>query len=425
MIKIVIKDLKLFFNDKGSMLMAFAVPIALITLFAFAYGGVGKGNKSNKIVLQVSDLDNTTESKEAIEQLDSLKSIQIKLKDLEDAENAIKTGEASSVLIIHKGFSDSLMAGNVLPLELKYDEAREIEIGLIQQSLIPTISMLPFRLKGSKNVIGKRLVKMTGTEDLQTQQSIQNQSDNLYDVIAKSIAESSQSNDKIKNPSSGFFGEDMKMTKIIKAEHSNRIGLVQAVAGTSVMMLLFSVVGIGLGLLDEKKEGTLKRLIYSPIKPGNILLGKMISANIMSILQLFIMFLFAWLAFGLKIGSQLPGMIITIIATSFACSAFGVFIASFAKKREQIQGLSILIILAMSAIGGSMMPLFFMPAFMQKLAAISVNYWSIQAFFDVFWRNLSVTDPVFLTRILILLLIGGILNTIAVVLFRKNILKLV
>jgi hypothetical protein len=34
-----------------------------------------------------------------------------------------------------------------------------------------------------------------------------------------------------------------------------------------------------------------------------------------------------------------------------------------------------------------MIPLFFMPAFMQKLAVFSVNYWSIQAFYDILGRD--------------------------------------
>lgn len=227
-----------------------------------------------------------------------------------------------------------------------------------------------------------------------------------------------------KNPASNFLAGDIKMTKLVKATSTNQLGLLQAVAGTAVMMLLFSVVGIGMGLLDEKQEGTLKRLRYSPMNPINILFGKMLSANIISILQLIVMFLFASLAFGLDIGSHLLGMFITIVATAFACSAFGMLIASFAKNRQQVQGLSTLIILVMSAIGGSMIPLFIMPAFMQKLAVISVNYWSIQGFYDIFWRNLSVTSPTFISRIVVLLMLGAVLNLLAIILFKRNILKI-
>ena len=46
-----------------------------------------------------------------------------------------------------------------------------------------------------------------------------------------------------------------------------------------------------------------------------------------------------------------------ILATAFACASFGIFIASIAKTRKQVESYSTLIILVMSAIGGSMVPL--------------------------------------------------------------------
>lgn len=422
MIQIAIKDLKLFLKDKRSMILTFAIPIALITLFAFAFGGVGKSNDDSKISMLVSDLDHSSASKEAIKQLDSLKSVKIKLTDLKDAENEIKKGSEGCVLVIHKGFSDSLNTGATLPLELKYDESREIEVGLLQQSLIPTVAMMPFNTGNSKTMMGNRLAKMSGSNDPIVKQQIQNESEGLFDAISKVISESNRN--KNVNPAASFMGNDIKMTKLVKANNDQQLGLIQAVAGTAVMMLLFAVVGIGMGLLEEKQEGTLKRLLYTPMNPLNILFGKMISANIISIFQLLVMFIFAALVFGLDIGSHLPGLIVTIVATAFACSAFGVLLASFAKNRQQVQGLSTLIILVMSAIGGSMIPLFIMPVFMQKLAVVSVNYWSIQGFYDVFWRNLPVFNATFLSRILMLVLIGVVLNAIAVIMFKKNILKL-
>ncbi|WP_369049451.1 ABC transporter permease [Tenacibaculum sp. UWU-22] len=421
MIKLAIKDLKLFFKDKRSMLLTFAIPIALITLFAFAFGGVGKSSKKNKISLLISDLDHTVESKKAIELFDSLKPLEIKMSSIENAEKAIKKGKESCVLVIHKGFSDSLKTGNQLPLELKYDQAKEIEIGLLQQSLIPTIAMLPFNMVNSKAAMGSRLSNLAGISNPEVKQIIQAQYDKLFDAISKGRKNTGE--EKIRSNRS-FMGEDIKMTKLIKATNNNQLGLIQAVAGTAVMMLLFSVAGIGMGLLDEKEEGTLKRLLYTPMNPLNILFGKMLSINIISILQLLVMFVFASLFFGLDIASHLFGLLLMIVATAFACSAFGVLLASFAKNRQQVQGFSTLIILIMSAIGGSMIPLFFMPSIMQKAAVISVNYWSIQGFYDLFWRNLSIFSTTFMSRIIVLLLIGVVLNSLAVIMFRKNILKL-
>ena len=87
---------------------------------------------------------------------------------------------------------------------------------------------------------------------------------------------------------------------------------------------------------------------------------------------------------------NIPGLILMIIATSFAVSSLGIFLAAVAKTRQQAQNLSTIIILVMSAIGGSMIPLFIMPSILQKIALLSVNYWGIQGFYDLFWRALPL-----------------------------------
>ena len=213
--------------------------------------------------------------------------------------------------------------------------------------------------------------------------------------------------------------------KMNNSEEGNLMGLIHSVAGTSVMMLLFSVAMIGGSLLDEKQEGMLRKLLCAPMHPHYILLGKMVFANIISIIQLIIMFVYAWLVFGLDIMHHIPSLVIMIIAIAYACSGFGVILASFAKSRQQVQGFSTLIIMIMSAIGGSMIPLFVMPAFMQNLAVFSVNYWGIQGIYDIFLKHLPLTDITFLSRVFVLIGIGTVLNFIALQMFKKNIFKMV
>jgi ABC-type multidrug transport system permease subunit len=215
------------------------------------------------------------------------------------------------------------------------------------------------------------------------------------------------------------FGE------IDKTNGDNSPGLVHSVAGTAIFMLLFSVAGIGESLLEEKQEGMLKKLLCSPLRSNHILYGKMVFANIISIAQLSIMFVYAGLVFGLAIMHHLPSLVLMIFVTAYACSSFGIFLASFAKSRQQVQTLSTLVVLIMSGIGGSMIPVFMIPEFMQKISVFSVNYWGVQGFYDIFWRLLPLTDITFLSRVLVLIFIGTLLNFIALQMFKKNILKIV
>ncbi|NAS32015.1 ABC transporter permease [Flavobacteriaceae bacterium R38] len=200
----------------------------------------------------------------------------------------------------------------------------------------------------------------------------------------------------------------------------NMGGIVQAIVGTAIMMALFSVAEIGASFLGEKEEGMLKKLLWAPLPKSHILYGKILFANIMVGLQLLIVFIYGKIAFGLDIFINVPAIILMVTAVSYASSGFGVFLAAIGRSRKQVQAYATLIILVMSGIGGSMMPVNMMPDFMQKVSMFSVNYWGMQGFYDVFLRDRGLTDHHFLQALLVLILIGTLLNTIAFILFKKN-----
>jgi ABC-2 type transport system permease protein len=216
--------------------------------------------------------------------------------------------------------------------------------------------------------------------------------------------------------------QTIKWTQIVGIKNDTRLGLIQAVAGTAILMLLFSVAGVGTSILEEKENGTINRLLYSPLKGSTILYSKMLFAFFISILQLTAMFLFAWLILNMDMSVNIPGLILMIIATSFAVSSLGIFLAAVARTRQQAQNLSTILILVMSAIGGSMIPIFIMPAILQKIAMLSVNYWGIQGFYDLFWRALPLKE--ILPKILILMSIGAVMTIASIRLFKKGIMKL-
>ena len=397
------KDLKLFFSDKKSVLLTFLMPILLISLFAFAFGGTGNSSsRSQPIQLLITDLDKTTESSNVVSNLDALDEVKLVPKTLDEAINLVKKGKYVGVLILNHGFQDSINLGTSLPMELKYDAARQIEMGMLQSVLMQQLM----------STVGKKQIKA----------KMNTYFDENFAGMPPSIKQKIMSDmDATGSKASGL---GLKMTSVIKEDSKKgNLGLIQAVAGTAIMMLLFSIAGIGGGLLDEKDAGTLKRLLYSPLKTTDILFGKMGAALILAILQLVVMFVFSWLVFGLPIFKDITALVLMILATAFAVSSFGMFLVAIAKTRQQLQGLSTIVILVMSAVGGSMVPLFVMPAIMQKIAVVSVNYWGIQGFYDIFWRNLPVID--ILPRMGVLIGIGLIMSLISVGLFKKNILKLI
>lgn len=363
------KDLRLYFSDKKGILVTFLLPIIMITLFAFAFGGVGKKKSAPKpLSVLVVDKDATATSQELITKLNAMHTIRLVPSEEEKALDLVRKGKNVAALVFEKGLSDAITTDADLPIELKYDAARDIQMRMVHAVL----------KEGFKYHLGK-----------------------INEINSVHI----------------------KTTSLIK-ETSTKAhpGLVQAVGGTAIMMLLFSIAAIGGSLLDEKEAGTLKRLLIAPVKPLSILIAKMGTAMVVSILQLTAMFVFAWLAFGLPIFMDILTLILLILCISFAVSSFGVFLVSTVKTRQQLQGMSTIIIILMSAIGGSMIPINMMPAFMQNIAGISVNYWGIEGFFDIFWRQLPLID--ILPKMGILLAIGLGMTLVSTFLFKKNIIAI-
>lgn len=389
------KDMKLFFNDQKSFVLTFLLPVILITLFAFAYGGIGANiNGSDSIKLQVVDLDRSVLSGRFISDIDSIKGITIINSELDESRSMVIKGKYSGALVFKEGFQDSVINGGVLPVELFYDKEQEFEISLLQ-------SLLTSTLLSPAGDIELAAISETGSQD----QDINQAGD--YSAC------------KTVNKTPRY----LKMTSIVGDKNDLNLGLIQAVAGTAILMLLFSVAGIGTSILEEKENGTINRLLYSPLNSKTILYSKMLFAFFVAVLQLTVMFIFSWLFLHLDITVNIPALILMILSTAFAVSSIGIFLAALAKSRQQALSLSTLVILVMSAIGGSMIPLFIMPDIMSRIALFSVNYWGIQGFYDIFWRSLPLSE--ILPRILTLTGTGIILTIISLKLFNKTILNMI
>jgi ABC-2 type transport system permease protein len=162
-------------------------------------------------------------------------------------------------------------------------------------------------------------------------------------------------------------------------------------AGVGVMFLLFSMVGAAGGvLLEEVESGTLERLLCTNLGMPGILLGKWIFMATVGVAQLTVMFLWGDLVFGLPLFSHLPGFFVMTVVTAAAGAALALVLATLAKSRAQLSGFSTILILTMSALGGSMFPRFLMTETMQKFGLLTFNAWALDGYLKVFWRDAPI-----------------------------------
>ena len=159
-------------------------------------------------------------------------------------------------------------------------------------------------------------------------------------------------------------------------------------AGIGVMFLLFAMVnGAGGTLLDEVESGTLERLLSTRLGMTRLLAGKWLLLTIIGFGQICVMFLWARLVFQLPLFSHVPGFVTMTVVTAAAAAALGLVLAALAQTRSQLSGFSTILILTMSALGGSMFPRFLMSESLQKFGLLTFNAWALDGYLKVFWRN--------------------------------------
>lgn len=163
-------------------------------------------------------------------------------------------------------------------------------------------------------------------------------------------------------------------------------------AGIAVMFLLFSATGHSGSLLDEEENQTLERLMCSRLGMTELLFGKWLWLTLLGSLQLCVMFAWAQIAFDVDVLGHLPGFALMTFVTAGAASSFALFLAAACRTRAQLNAISIILILSMSALGGSMVPRYIMSERMQEIGHYTFNAWALDGFTKVFWRDLPPSE---------------------------------
>ena len=163
-------------------------------------------------------------------------------------------------------------------------------------------------------------------------------------------------------------------------------------AGIAVMFLLFGATGGGGALLEERENQTLDRLLTTGLSMDQLLLGKWVYLTLLGLVQTTLMFVWGQAIFGIDLLGHLDGFLIMTLVTAGAAAAFGLLLATLCKTRGQLNGLSVVVVLTMSALGGSMVPRYVMSQSLRDAGLWTFNAWALDGYDKVFWRDMPVGD---------------------------------
>jgi ABC-type multidrug transport system permease subunit len=169
----------------------------------------------------------------------------------------------------------------------------------------------------------------------------------------------------------------------------------QNVPGFSVTFLLLGMLlGVSLGLLDEREWGTLERLRAMPVSLAHVLVAKLLSRFVVGVVQMVVLLAFGRLAFGISLGPQPLALLLPIVGIVFAGTAFGLVVAGVATTREAVLPVGSMVIVTMAAVGGCWWPIDLEPRWMRTVALAFPTTWAMEAFNDLMIRQRSVGDAI-------------------------------
>jgi ABC-2 type transport system permease protein len=297
-----------------------------------------------------------------------------------------------------------------------YDPSHGPEFGMVRGILMGHVMQ----------VVSKEIFAGQSGRDLVKETLPQLDRSGLAPAYKKTLRDLLQSVDKMNlqnsgGQQSGLAGGlsvpyDMREEVVTSGKGIAYNGYAHSFAGMGVQFILFMGVDVGIGVLLQRQRGLWKRLRAAPLSRGLLLGSRALSAAIIAALILVVIFGFARVVFGVRIEGSMAGFLGVCAAFSLMTATFGLMIAALGKTPEATRGLAIMATLIMVMLGGSWVPTFIFPQWLQKITVVVPTRWAMDGLDAMTWRGLGLSAAI--GPIAVLLLFSLVFGALAVTRFR-------
>ncbi len=151
----------------------------------------------------------------------------------------------------------------------------------------------------------------------------------------------------------------------------------------AAMALLFSFLLTGISFLRERSQGTLERLMASPVSRLDIVVGYLLGFFTFALAQTTIIVLYTIYVLGVNFSGELWQIFVFQIAVIAGAVNLGIFISTFARNEFQMVQFIPLIIVPQIFLAGVIWPVEQMPEYLQWLSAILPLTYAVEGLRDI------------------------------------------
>ena len=341
-------EMKRYIADRLSLAFGILLPIVLFALMYGAFGGEATFNAT----AHVSDLDRGAMSHALIERLEQVKGLDVELYTEREINQALDDSSVVYAAVIPADFTENLEAGK------------------------PT--GITFRRRGSGGDEGQIVASIIRgvTQDIASESYVRSM---VIDAVKDSDVPRSvvdQAVDEAKRMSAANPSVAVRSEVIGGEEDAYRVNRV--LPGILVMILMLAVTLSAQTLVEERRSGTLERLLTTQLTSNQLFLGKFFAGITRAMFQAVVLL---GLAFIVLRPGGLDALLLTLAVSlllAAAVSAIGLVFSALAQTRDQATWAAVSVTMFMTVFGGTFFDLVPGSA-LEMLSRFTLNRYAIDA----------------------------------------------
>ena len=405
------KEFLLLTRDIGGLAVLFLMPLLLVITITLIQDSTFKTIKQNKIPIILVDNDRGAISQSIIENLKSSEMFELEEHSKEKlVQELIQNGKYQLAIVIPKDLSKDLnqkVSENVNGILAQFGAIEDTIPRKTTQLETKEVKLYfdPATQFSFRNSIKSGIDQMVSKIETQA----------IYKAFQEQISD---------DPTEKIFDTKSFITFKEIIPNTGKKALIpnstqHNIPAWTLFAIFFIILPLSINMVNEKNQGTFVRLRTHPVSYATVLGGKTIVFLAVSLIQFSLMLLIGIYLFPfiglpkLDVSNRLPLLFLVAFFAGLAAVGLGLLLGTIAKSQEQSAPFGATLVVILAAIGGVWVPVFAMPKFMQALSKLSPMNWGLEAFYDVFLRNVGLSE--LLPEIALLLLFFVITTGIAIV----------
>lgn len=135
-----------------------------------------------------------------------------------------------------------------------------------------------------------------------------------------------------------------------------------------LVTMFMAVMMTALGIVREREYGTMEQLVVTPIKPFELMIGKLLPYALVTAIDFGLVFLAGTYLFDLTFAGNLPLFLALTLLFLITTLGLGLLVSTVAQNQQQAMQMALLVILPQILVSGLIFPLESMPKAIQYVA---------------------------------------------------------